>query len=123
MSVKIEDNSKRVIAILRNRAVYTLRLFADDVKKESTPKTPKKEGDLRKLVLISSKAHANGAKATILWDRKYAQYQERGMRKDGSHKVRNYTTPGTGPHYAENAVKKKIKHFSKYVEQAANLIK
>lgn len=84
MSVKIEDNSKRVIAILRNRAVYTLRLFADDVKKESTPNTPKKEGNLRKLVLISSKAQANGAKATILWDRKYAQYQERGMRKPGN---------------------------------------
>ena len=45
----------------------------------------------------------------------YAAYQEFGQRKDGSHVVRNYTTPGTGPHYlrdAGNSVKKEgIKNY------------
>ena len=34
----------------------------------------------------------------------YAQYQERGMRRDGSRVVRKYTTPGTGRHFVKNAV-------------------
>lgn len=33
----------------------------------------------------------------------YAGYQERGMRRDGSRKVRHYTTPGTGKHFLKNA--------------------
>lgn len=45
----------------------------------------------------------------------YAAYQERGMRFDGSHVVRNYTTPGTGSRYlqtaAETTVKEGIKKY------------
>jgi len=45
----------------------------------------------------------------------YARYQEFGQRADGSHVVRNYTTPGTGAHYlrdAGNSVKQEgIKNY------------
>jgi len=33
----------------------------------------------------------------------YAQYQHRGMRKDGTRVVRHYTTPGTGKSYLKKA--------------------
>jgi hypothetical protein len=33
----------------------------------------------------------------------YASYQHRGMRKDGSHIVRNYTTSGTNKHFLSDA--------------------
>lgn len=39
----------------------------------------------------------------IVWDTVYALYQWFGVRADGSHKVRNYTTPGTGKQWVETA--------------------
>lgn len=35
----------------------------------------------------------------ILYKMPYAHYQYMGQREDGSHKVQNYTTPGTGSHW------------------------
>ena len=29
----------------------------------------------------------------------YARYQDYGVREDGTHRVQNYTTPGTGPYW------------------------
>lgn len=35
----------------------------------------------------------------IVYEMPYARYQYYGMRQDGSHVVKNYTTPGTGPYW------------------------
>lgn len=49
-------------------------------------------------------------------DTPYAAYQERGMRFDGSHVVRNYTTPGTGSRYLQTAAESVIKEgLKKYL--------
>jgi hypothetical protein len=37
-------------------------------------------------------------------DTAYAAYQEAGMRADGSHRVRNYTTSGTSPGFFQRAI-------------------
>ena len=47
---------------------------------------------------------------TIIWRQPYSSYQERGSRADGSHVVRNYTTPGTGKDFAKNSVKETLSH-------------
>lgn len=39
----------------------------------------------------------------LVWDTVYALYQWFGMRRDGTHVVRNYTTPGTGKLWVEEA--------------------
>lgn len=39
----------------------------------------------------------------LVWDTVYALYQWYGVRADGSHKVCNYTTPGTGKQWVEAA--------------------
>jgi len=39
----------------------------------------------------------------IVWDTVYALYQWYGVRADGTHRVRNYTTPGTGKQWVETA--------------------
>lgn len=41
----------------------------------------------------------------LVWDTVYALYQWFGIRKDGSHPVKNYTTPGTGKLWVEEARK------------------
>jgi hypothetical protein len=52
---------------------------------------PMDNGDLRTIVTIDSNS--------ITYEMPYARYQYYGMRDDGSHKVKNYTTPGTGPYW------------------------
>lgn len=37
----------------------------------------------------------------ITYESDYASYQYHGQRQDGTHVVKNYTTPGTGPYWDE----------------------
>lgn len=39
----------------------------------------------------------------IEFNKEYAAYQERGMRRDGTRVVKRYTTPGTGKDYLKSA--------------------
>ena len=52
---------------------------------------PMDKGNLRTIVDIQDNC--------IIYESPYAEYQYYGMRNDGSHKVMNYTTPGTGPYW------------------------
>src|SRR5690554_6373418 len=103
MSVKITDHTGFAETTLTQRAAIFLRLATDEVVKIAEPKTPASAVNprLKNDVL----KQALGLKATIKWNKAYAGYQEAGERRDGSRKVKNYTTPGTGPHFAENAVR------------------
>lgn len=51
----------------------------------------------------------------------YAAYQERGERHDGSHKVRRYSTPGTGKHFLLRAGERISSQSLNYLKQAASL--
>jgi len=42
----------------------------------------------------------------LVWDTVYALYQWFGVRADGTHRVHNYTTPGTGKLWVDAARKK-----------------
>jgi hypothetical protein len=53
---------------------------------------PKDEGTLRLYKIEGNK---------IIYDQPYARYQYYGVREDGTHRVQNYTTPGTGPYWDE----------------------
>jgi predicted acylesterase/phospholipase RssA len=99
MSVKIIDNTAKVSQQTSFRSSIFLRMIAQDIVKESEPRTPKKKGYLRRDILIS----VLGQQGTIKWLKRYAAIQE-------GTQFRNYTTPGTGPHFAENAVKKLVKN-------------
>lgn len=95
MSVKIEDNTNKVILQIQRQASLAVRYMLDDVHQISTPVTPRDKGYLRRNVMKS----VIGLKGSIKWGQKYASRQESGRR------IRNYTTAGTGPHYAENSVR------------------
>lgn len=63
----------------------------DTVYRRMDKYVPMRDGNLRKNVMVTNQA--------IYYMSPYAEYQYRGQRKDGSHKVKNYTTPGTGHHW------------------------
>lgn len=95
MKVKVIDYTQKVINNTTQNAGIFLRMLAEDVIRTSTPNTPMKTGLLRR----NTSKEVLGLKARIKWLVHYAIYQE-------NKQFTNYTTPGTGPHFAENAVNK-----------------
>ena len=74
---------------------------------------PKDNKDLRNEVTLR--------RNSITYEVPYAEYQYKGMRDDGTHIVRNYTTPGTGPYWDEKMVSadkdKVIRQVEKFVRR------
>lgn len=105
MSVKTTDNTNKVKNDLKIKLSVFLRLMADEIVSISGPNTPKKEGNLRRDIV----KQVLGLRGQIRWEKNYAARME-------TVQFKNYTTPGTGPHFAENAVKsasKKIKNVAR----------
>jgi hypothetical protein len=48
----------------------------------------------------------------------YSGYQELGQRRDGSHRVRHYTTPGTSAGWFMRAINSVLKHRKSYIDEA-----
>lgn len=95
MAYKIIDNTSQIQSNTKQKASIFLRSMAEEIVSISTPKTPKRSGRLRGNVL----KQVLGLNGKIVWKQDYAVYQE-----EKQH--RNYTTAGTGPHFAKDAVHK-----------------
>jgi len=90
----------------------------------SKAKVPVKEGDLSasgKQEKVKA-LHHRVSYGESLRD-PYAPYQERGSRKDGSHKVKRYTTAGTGKDFLKNAANNVISKSTQYAKQAFARVK
>ena len=111
MSYRRTDNSDRIIVEKRQKLGLAVRFGIEDMHRISRPKTPMKTGQLRGDVEKS----VHGANGKITWGKHYAWYQERGYT---SGKVRKYTTPGTGAHFAEDAAKDVGNNPRKYFRMA-----
>lgn len=107
MPVKIVDKTPLVLNDTQRKASLALRFMLDGIDKISTPNTPKDTSDLRNRKI----KQVLGLKARITWGTEYAVYQE-------SNQYSNYTTAGTGPHFAENAVDDVVKDAKSYFRRA-----
>ena len=107
MPARVTDHTASLEAQLLQKASIFLRLTSEAIVAASTPNTPKKTGRLRMDVV----KQVLGKNAKIIWGKNYAIYQE-------EKQFKNYTTPGTGPHYARNAVRDVIKDVSTFARQA-----
>lgn len=107
MSVRVTDHTVSVEQSITQKANVFLRLLADEIVSISEPNTPKKQGNLRRDVL----REVLGLRGKVKWMKNYASIQE-------TKQFRNYTTPGTGPHFAENAVNEAIKRVDTIARRA-----
>ncbi len=88
----VTDNTSAIINDTKQKASIFLRAATDEMINLSDPNTPKKSGRLRMDIL----KQVLGLKSKVVWGKNYAIFQE-------VKQFKNYTTPGTGPHFAENA--------------------
>jgi hypothetical protein len=110
MSVKVTDNTQSIINNVNVKSSIFLRQMADQIVKIAEPKTPKREGFLRRDII----KQVLGLSGKIKWTKDYAVYQE-------VKQFRNYTTPGTGPGFAEGSVKKGVS-LTRQIAKKAGLI-
>lgn len=116
MSVTIKNNTPSVQFEIENGIGLAIRMLLEDIYVEANPNTPQKLGDLRARVIRKMDSNTKGS---ITWDSKYAAVQEKGYRMQGNRKIefKHYTTPGTGPHYAQNAVEQTMKKLPNYLKK------
>ena len=91
MPVKLKPTSviKARLGIEPNGKVQ--HFFTNTCYKHMDKYVPMDMGNLRTIVNIQSDS--------ITYESPYAKYQYFGIREDGTHKVKHYTTPGTGTYW------------------------
>lgn len=108
MSVKVTSNRRQIISETDNMTALALRFMLDAIDREAELNTPKKHGNLRNDKL----KRVQGKRGYIAWTKKYASAQE------NAPLGWDYTTPGTGPNFAKNAVNKVVKNSDEYFKKA-----
>jgi hypothetical protein len=96
MPVKMQPTSviKARLGLEPNGRVQ--KFFTNTCYKHMDKYVPMDNGDLRTNVDIQPDS--------ITYESPYARYQYYGVREDGTHEVKNYTTPGTGPYWDKRMV-------------------
>ena len=108
MPVKIKPTSqiKARLGIEPNGRVQ--KFFTNTCYKHMDKYVPRRNDGLRTNVFVSAES--------ITYASPYASYQYRGMRKDGTHVVKRYTTPGTGPRWDERMKSAEIQDVEKELQ-------
>ena len=83
------NNIKAHLGIDPNGKVQ--KFFTNTCRKHMDRFVPQDDGNLRTIVDIGDDR--------VIYESPYAKYQYYGIRQDGTHAVKNYTTPGTGPYW------------------------
>lgn len=99
---------------IQNAASFAIRTMMEDTHSLANPITPYEHNNALRTSV--SKQMVTPLKGVMKWNVPYAQYQERGMRADGTRVVRNYTTPGTHAHFVEESVNKVVKRIPNYLK-------
>ena len=85
------------------------KFFTNTCYKHMDKYVPMDLGNLRTVVDIQDDS--------ITYESPYARYQYYGEREDGSHKVQNYSTPGTGSFWNKRMISAEIDDVIKEVQE------
>lgn len=108
MSVKVTDKSGKFVNIAEDALDQILSRAAIDIVRLAKMKVPQKTSGLQdsgRNVPIVKMKHM------VVFNKEYAGYQEYGQRKDGSHKVKKYSTPGTGKRFLRDSAQQIVKEL------------
>lgn len=108
MPIKIRPTSSIKEKLGINPDGRVQKFFTNTCYKHMDKYVPMDEGNLRTIVDIQP--------TSITYESPYARYQYYGMRADGSHKVKNYTTPGTGPYWDRRMLSAEAKDIEREVQ-------
>jgi hypothetical protein len=117
---KYTDRSKQFYNIKSEAIDSALARMVKDIKQVAWITMPFLSGAMQK----NTKDEKIGKlRYRVLVDTQYASYQEKGSRADGSHKVRRYSTAGTGSGFLRKAGSQVVKDAMNYLKQANQISK
>lgn len=101
VNVDVKTDRAKWESIVEKAADYAVEGLADQMMSDSLSFIP---DDGESLLRDAGKIEKTGKGIRhLVWSLVYAGYQWFGVRKDGTHVVRNYTTPGTGTKWVDRA--------------------
>lgn len=101
MSVQIKTNRAAWKAALEKAADKAVDALANQMMNDSLDYIPTDgENNLRDIGRIENDG---SGERSLVWDNVYAGVQWFGAWKDGTHQIKNYTTPGTGKAWVDQA--------------------
>lgn len=106
MSVEIQTDRAKWDDAVNSAADVALYALAEQMLADSERYVPYSAGSIQSAGHLRESGkveRGNSGEFWIVWDAVYALYQWFGMRRDGSHQVHHYTTPGTGSQWVEKA--------------------
>lgn len=108
MPVKLQPTSviKTRLGIEPNGRIH--KFFTNECYKRNDKYVPKDKGDLRR------ESYAETDKYVYISP--YAGYQYHGIRQDGTHEVKRYTTPGTGKYWDKLMISAEMSDIVKEVQ-------
>lgn len=111
MSVVVKTDRKKWAGVVNNAAGKAAYALAEQILADSEQYVPYSGGSSQSAGnLRESGKVVKGDSGTmyVVYDTVYALYQWYGIRADGTHAVKNYTTAGTGKQWVEKAKAKNI---------------
>lgn len=122
MSITVKTNRSAWKSAVQKAADKAAAAPAEQMLTDSRGKIPRSAGDERTEGGALSdigriEKTAEGAR-DLVWSNVYAGYQWYGMRADGTHVVRHYTTAGTGKMWVEQARTENANKWQKVAQKA-----
>lgn len=100
MAVIVKTDKAKWINAINHARDLAAAALAEQMLNDSMQYIPRLNGELRSAGRVEK---GESGKMYLVWDTVYALYQWFGVRADGSHRVNNYTTPGTGTKWVDKA--------------------
>jgi hypothetical protein len=116
LPVKQTDNTNLVLRDIEKRVDMILSAMVTDVYRLSQQQVPVSAGGghLQSSGITKRSGHLE---YQIKYNKEYAAYQHRGMRRDGTHVVRNYTYPGKKSHYLTDPANQIFRNQDSYIKR------
>ena len=116
MSVEVKTDRAAWAAAVAKAADFAAAALAEQMMNDSRDKVPDDgEHTLRDIGRIEK---VDAGSRDLVWSNVYAGYQWYGMRADGTHVVRHYTTAGTGKMWVEQARTESADKWQKVAQKA-----
>lgn len=107
MSVIVKTNKQKWRDTINQASGTAAYALAEQMLADSEKFVPYSGGSIGSAGGLRESGHVVRGEDTgayyLVWDTVYALYQWFGIRADGTHKVKNYTTSGTGKQWVEKA--------------------
>ena len=106
MAVIVKTNKQKWRGVIEQASDKALYALAEQMLADSEKFVPYSGGSVTSAGGLRESGKVTRGKSGVfylVWDSVYALYQWFGIRADGTHKVRNHTTPGTGKQWVEAA--------------------